>query len=108
MQQKLLDELHLFGVPGDMNLHLLTYRWNYFFIPCLPGIRKVYLSEKKNVQKWSDEHGFQGTKEWIVETDGNETIITVELCVDFSDLSRFQLSRSNGLPTDRSYHYYIK
>jgi len=50
MQQKLLDELHLFGVPG---------------------IRKVYLSEKKNVHKWSDNDGFYDIKEWIVETDGS-------------------------------------
>jgi DNA-directed RNA polymerase II subunit RPB1 len=49
MQQQLLKELHLFGVPG---------------------IKKVYLSEKKNVMKWSDSDGFQPQREWLIETDG--------------------------------------
>ena len=30
----------------------------------------MYLSQKKNVKKWSDSDGFKDTAEWIVETDG--------------------------------------
>ncbi|RYH23446.1 hypothetical protein EON65_17730 [archaeon] len=48
MQRTLLDDLHLFGVPG---------------------IKKVYLSEKK-VNKWDDNEGFKVNKEWVLETDG--------------------------------------
>jgi DNA-directed RNA polymerase II subunit RPB1 len=48
MQRKILDDVHLFGVPG---------------------IKKVYLSEKKG-NKWDDEKGFEISKEWVLETDG--------------------------------------
>jgi DNA-directed RNA polymerase II subunit RPB1 len=50
MQRKLLDDLHLFGVPG---------------------IKKVYLSEK-NVKVWTDQDGFldESRKEFVLETDG--------------------------------------
>lgn len=48
MQRSLLDDLHLFGVPG---------------------IKKVYLSEKK-VNKWNENDGFVIAKEWVLETDG--------------------------------------
>lgn len=51
MQRKLLDDLHLFGVPG---------------------IKKVYLSEKK-VKVWTDQDGFlpDARKEFALETDGS-------------------------------------
>lgn len=51
MQKNLLEKLHLFGVPG---------------------IRKVYIMEKKKVSKWSDEDGFRnsGKPSWLLETDG--------------------------------------
>jgi DNA-directed RNA polymerase II subunit RPB1 len=50
MQRKLLDDLHLFGVPG---------------------IKKVYLSEKK-VKLWTEQDGFSSEtrKEFVLETDG--------------------------------------
>lgn len=48
MQRSLLDDLHLFGVPG---------------------IKKVYLSKKK-VNRWSENDGFQTVDEWVLETDG--------------------------------------
>eukprot|EP01038_Epipyxis_sp_PR26KG_P008142 gene8142-11021_t len=48
VQKNLLDNLHLFGVPG---------------------IKKVYLSEKKTM-KWSDQSGFEDSREWVLETDG--------------------------------------
>jgi len=50
MQRTILDELHLFGVPG---------------------IKKVYLSEKK-ITRWNDNiSSFEPTKDWILETDGS-------------------------------------
>jgi len=50
MQRTILDELHLFGVPG---------------------IKKVYLSEKK-ITRWNDTtSSFEPTKDWILETDGS-------------------------------------
>lgn len=49
MQKNLLEDLHLFGVPG---------------------IKKVYLSQKK-VWKWDDATGFSQSKEWMLETDGS-------------------------------------
>jgi DNA-directed RNA polymerase II subunit RPB1 len=48
IQAKILNELHLFGVPG---------------------ITKVYLSEKK-LQVWDDNKGFEDASEWALETDG--------------------------------------
>mmetsp|Transcript_30246 Transcript_30246/g.32965 ORF Transcript_30246/g.32965 Transcript_30246/m.32965 type:complete len:1790 (+) Transcript_30246:247-5616(+) len=50
MQRKLLDDLHLFGVPG---------------------IKKVYLSEKK-VKVWTEQDGMQkeARREFVLETDG--------------------------------------
>eukprot|EP01035_Chromulina_nebulosa_P019444 gene19444-25324_t len=51
MQKNLLEKLHLFGVPG---------------------IKKVYIMEKKSVIKWSDEAGFKRSSKaaWLLETDG--------------------------------------
>lgn len=50
MQRTILDELHLFGVPG---------------------IKKVYLSEKK-ITRWNNNtSSFEPTKDWILETDGS-------------------------------------
>lgn len=49
MQRKLLDDLHLFGVPG---------------------IKKVYVTKKK-MRVWDDMEGFKEAIQWILETDGS-------------------------------------
>ena len=49
MQNEMLEKLHLRGVPG---------------------VKKVYLSEKK-FPRWDDQKGFdEQRKEWMMETDG--------------------------------------
>ena len=60
MERTLLDSLHLLGVPG---------------------IKKVYISEKENMQRWdndSEKGGFVGYNDWELETDGTNlaTILT--------------------------------
>jgi DNA-directed RNA polymerase II subunit RPB1 len=50
MQRNLLEDLHLFGVPG---------------------IKKVYLSRNKKAVRWNDTVGFEQTEEWVLETDGS-------------------------------------
>jgi hypothetical protein len=45
------------------------------------GIRKVYLSQKKNVKKWTDSEGFKDTSEWIVETDGMYVYVCMHACM---------------------------
>jgi DNA-directed RNA polymerase II subunit RPB1 len=51
IQKNLLEKLHLFGCPG---------------------IRKVYIMEKKTVIRWTDESGFKRNPKtsWLLETDG--------------------------------------
>jgi DNA-directed RNA polymerase II subunit RPB1 len=50
MQRNLLEDLHLFGVPG---------------------IKKVYLSRNKKAVRWNDAAGFEQCEEWVLETDGS-------------------------------------
>ena len=50
MQRNLLEDLHLFGVPG---------------------IKKVYLSKNKKAMRWNDSVGFEPCEEWVLETDGS-------------------------------------
>jgi DNA-directed RNA polymerase II subunit RPB1 len=50
MQRNLLEDLHLFGVPG---------------------IKKVYLSKNKKAVRWNDAVGFEPCEEWVLETDGS-------------------------------------
>jgi len=50
MQRKLLEDLHLYGVPG---------------------IKKVYLTKNKKAMKWNDATGFTRHTEWLLETDGS-------------------------------------
>ncbi len=50
MQRNLLEDLHLFGVPG---------------------IKKVYLSKNKKAVRWNDAVGFEQCEEWVLETDGS-------------------------------------
>ena len=52
----------------------------------------MYLSQKKNVKKWSDSEGFKDTSEWIVETDGMWMFmyLVVRIIVSFSILLFFQ------------------
>lgn len=49
MQRNLLDNLHLYGVPG---------------------IKKVYYSQKK-APYWDENDGFGVRQEWVLETDGS-------------------------------------
>jgi len=50
MQRNLIEDLHLYGVPG---------------------IKKVYLTKNKKAVVWTDAAGFVRREEWLLETDGS-------------------------------------